>query len=150
VGVCLAFIHDSLKGTKRSDINWDQVPKSENKILLQYVSFITKTIIGEPTLDEFNCPAFPDDSPNGRITTECCELKARGLGCADIKKCLRYNEQKRFQGLHPDIDFNNINENNPKVKELLLVKKGLIILPLKTVVELNMTDSKEENLSEVR
>jgi len=83
----------------------------------------------EPDLEEFRCPAQPSFS---RIfqTTQACKGKARGQGCEELKTCPAYQEQKKLEKAHPEIDWENICRNpKEKLSVISLIKKGAIINP---------------------
>jgi len=82
----------------------------------------------EPDLDEFRCPA--SESHTVFQTTDACEEKARGMGCSELETCKAYQEQKKLQEAHPDLDF-SCPELIPKEIRVRveMVRKGALINP---------------------
>ena len=83
-----------------------------------------------PDLDEFSCPCHHELDPRGWYTTNFCEGKAQGLGCEDLTTCKPYLAQKRLQTAHPELNWEDIRDNDKsKLGVINLIKKGAIINP---------------------
>lgn len=118
---------DSLRGTRRSDINNELIPFKDHKILLEYVTFLQDTIFTrELDVDEFICPLYDKEKEffNGKCTTQLCESLAVNRGCPKMKTCVEYLKQKELQSIFPDLDWEKTYEFNPVMKEKIKEKKA--------------------------
>lgn len=124
---------DSLKGTARSNLNdeeWKRNDKGES--ILEFLTFGTRKLFGDITVDEFFCPErFPDESFLSRRSVEACLCMTRGVGCSKLKTCEAYNEQLLLQQSFPLVKWNNfpILATEEEMARINLIKKGALKLP---------------------
>lgn len=128
---------DSTRGTARSDLNneeWKHNDKGET--ILEYLTYGSRSLFGELSIEEFICPLRYGDGFLDRRTTEACECMVKGIGCSKIKECKAYEEQKKLQEIFPMVKWNNpVKEKEEIVARISLIKKGAIILPKGDLVD---------------
>jgi hypothetical protein len=69
--------------------------KSEDPVRTAFIKMIRRV---DP--DDFFCPGMK--GLDSMVTLDDCELKARGLGCSELKTCSAYLKKKRGDCLSSD------------------------------------------------